>query len=383
VSTVRPVEAPSSVIADGGSNRVRPLAFYLPQFHPIAENDDWWGPGFTEWHNVTRGRKLFPGHLQPHVPADLGYYDLRLAETREAQAELARSHGIFGFVYYHYWFHGRRLLDRPFREVLESGSPDFPFCLCWANEDWTRAWDGESGAILVRQEYSPEDDVAHLRALLPAFADPRYVRVDGKPLFLVYKSSLLPDPARATDRWREEAQRSGIGELYLCCVDINRPRVDPTPSGFDAAVEFQPDFADLGQALRRSAAARAIRRLQLTNQAYRRHRIFDYATIVERMTTRPAPGYKRFPAVNPSWDNTARRRRQGIVLRDATPELYGQWLRAALDGFVPFGPGEDLLFLVAWNEWGEGNHLEPCRRWGHAYLEETRAALDADARARA
>ena len=170
---------------------VRALAFYLPQFHPIPENDEWWGAGFTEWRNVARAKSLFPGHYQPQIPADLGFCDLRVSETREAQAELARAHGISGFVYHHYWFHGRRLLDRPFREVLGSGRPDSPFALSWANEPWTRAWDGASNEILVQQEYDDDDDREHIRHLFPAFADPRYVRVDGRPLYIVYSASSL------------------------------------------------------------------------------------------------------------------------------------------------------------------------------------------------
>src|SRR5579871_1642275 len=159
----------------------RVFAFYLPQFHPIPENDAWWGNGFTEWTNVARSKPLFRGHYQPQLPADLGFYDLRLSETRQAQADLAREHGIFGFCYYHYWFSGRRVLQRPFDEVLTSGQPDFPFCLCWANENWTRSWDGRSSEVLMEQRYSDEDDLAHIRALAPALRDPRYIRIDGKP----------------------------------------------------------------------------------------------------------------------------------------------------------------------------------------------------------
>ena len=358
-----------------GERVVRSLAFYHPQFHPIPENDAWWGPGFTEWSNVVAARALFPGHEQPHIPAELGFCDLRVPETRAAQAALAGAHGIGGFVYYHYWFQGRRLLDRPFREVLASGEPDFPFALCWANEPWTRAWDGLTSEVLVAQEYSDEDDRRHLRHLLPAFADPRYVRVDGRPLYLVYKAGQLPDPVATTDRWREEAERAGIGDLYLCRVEHDREQGDPVALGFDAAVDFQPDFSNLGPALRRSVPARAVRRLGLTNAAYRRHRIFDYQTVVERMQARPPVAYKRFPCVTPGWDNTPRRQRQGIVLRDSTPEAYERWLRATVEAFVPFGPGEDLVFLNAWNEWAEGNHLEPCVRWGHGDLEATRRAL--------
>ncbi len=353
----------------------RALAFYLPQYHPIPETDEWWGEGFTEWRNVVRARPRFPGHHQPHLPADLGFYDLRLPETRAAQAALARAHGISGFVYYHYWFQGRRLLERPFCDVLESGEPDFPFALCCANEPWTRAWDGNTGDVIVPQEYSAADDLAHIRHLLPAFADPRYVRVDGKPLFLVYRASLLPDPRRTTDCWRAEAQRAGLGDLYLCRVENDVARGDPTAWGFDAAVDFQPDFAHLGRALRRDLVSRAVRRAHLTNQAYRWHRIYDYESFTARMLARPAAPYPRFPCVTPGWDNTARRERHGIVLRDSTPQAYGRWLRATVDGFTPFGPGEDLLFVNAWNEWAEGNHLEPCLRWGRAYLEATRDVL--------
>jgi len=356
---------------------VRALAFYLPQFHPIPENDEWWGAGFTEWRNVARAKSLFPGHYQPQIPADLGFCDLRVSETREAQAELARAHGISGFVYHHYWFHGRRLLDRPFREVLGSGRPDFPFALSWANEPWTRAWDGASNEILVQQEYDDDDDREHIRHLFPAFADPRYVRVDGRPLYIVYSASSLPDPRRTTDRWREEAARAGIGELYLCRWEFDG-RGDPAELGFDGAIDFQPDFSSLGPALRRSLPARMIRRLHLTNQAYRWHRVYEYRSVVDGMLARPAVGYKRFPSVTPSWDNTPRRHRQGLVLRDASPAEYERWLRAVLADFTPYGPGEDLVFVNAWNEWAEGNHLEPCRRWGRGYLEATQRALGGD-----
>ncbi|MDA8148219.1 MAG: glycoside hydrolase family 99-like domain-containing protein, partial [Actinomycetota bacterium] len=199
------------------ATRPRALAFYLPQFHPIPENDEWWGKGFTEWRNVARARPLFPGHYQPHLPGELGYYDLRVPEVREAQAALAREHGIDGFVYYHYWFHGRRLLERPFDEVLASGRPDFPFALCWSNEPWTRGWD-QRGTVLVPQRFSPGDDLDHIRWLATAFGDDRYVKIDGRPLFLVYRPALLPDPLRTTDTWRAEAQRLGFPDLYLCWV---------------------------------------------------------------------------------------------------------------------------------------------------------------------
>jgi lipopolysaccharide biosynthesis protein len=361
---IDPVIGPSAA-------RLRTLAFYLPQYHPTAENDEWWGIGFSEWRNVAKARPLFRGHYQPHVPADLGFYDLRLPETRAAQAQLARDHGIAGFCYYHYWFSGRRVLDRPFREVLESGEPDFPFCLCWANEDWTRAWDGRSGERLLVQEYSEDDDRRHIRSLLEAFADPRYIRVDGKPVFLVYRANRLPDANRTTDAWREEATAAGIGELYLCRVDTEDNRDDPVRLGFDAGVDFQPDWSNLGRPLQRRAPVRAIRRLYGSRSAYRWNRIFDYRTVVDHMLERDPVRYQRYPCVVPGWDNTPRRRNNGVVLRDSSPREYERWLRAVVDAFQPFSPEENLVFLNAWNEWGEGNHLEPCRRWGRGFLEAT------------
>ncbi len=227
---------------EGERTSPRVLAFYLPQFHPIPENDEWWGAGFTEWRNVVRARPLFRGHHQPHLPGELGFYDLRVPEVRQAQADLARAFGVDGFVYYHYWFGGRRLLERPFQEVLERGEPDLPFALCWANENWTRAWDGGGDQVLVRQHHGEEEDLRHLRALAPALADSRYVRIDGRPLLLVYRATLLPDPKRTTDTWRAEAARLGLGELHLARVESFAPeRGDPRSLGFDSAVEFQPD----------------------------------------------------------------------------------------------------------------------------------------------
>ena len=222
------------------------IAFYLPQFHPIPENDEWWGAGFTDWTNVAKARPLFRGHYQPHVPAELGYYDLRDADVRERQAELARAHGIAAFCYYHYWFGGRRLLRQPLDEVLASGRPDFPFCLCWANENWTRVWDGLSDNVLIGQTYSEDDDLQHIRWLARVFEDERYLRVDGKPLFAVYRARELPDPRATAQLWREEARRLGVGEIFLARVEsFHDEHDDPTEIGFDAAIEFQPDMTNL------------------------------------------------------------------------------------------------------------------------------------------
>jgi lipopolysaccharide biosynthesis protein len=357
---------------------IRALAFYLPQFHPVPENDEWWGKGFTEWTNVAKARPEFPWHYQPHIPADLGFYDLRLPETREAQVEMAREYGIYGFVYYHYWFNGKQILHRPFDEVLGSGRPDFPFCLCWANENWTRTWDGLEKEVLLTQRYSEEDDRQHLRRLARAFEDPRYIRLNGKPLFLVYRPSAFPNPRGTAARWREEAYRLGLGEIYLARVEsFSEEPCDPADLGFDAAVEFQPDVRKCGHPLNQGVISRAAHRLGLAYGAYRDNAVFDYIKLVERSLGGRTPVYTRFRCVMPSWDNTPRRQGRATIYRNASPAAYERWLRGVIERSVPVSPEEDLVFINAWNEWGEGNHLEPCLKWGRAYLEATQRALAA------
>lgn len=355
-----------------GNFTIKPIAFYLPQYHPIPENDQWWGKGFTEWRNVAKAKPLFRGHYQPHLPADLGFYDLRLPETRIAQANLAREYGIHGFCYYHYWFNGKRLLERPFEEVLNSGEPDFPFCLCWANENWTRRWDGQAQEILIQQNYNDQDDLEHVRYLAKAFSDQRYIRIDGKPLFLVYKASALPNPKRTTETWREEANRLGIGELFLCRVEsFGSEHTHPGDLGFDAAVEFQPDWNNLFLPQQKGRRWDILRVLGIASKAYKNNNIFHYSSVVEKMLKKPVPPYTRFPCVTPSWDNTARRKQGALILKDANPETYGDWLKKVIEKRRP-----EFLFINAWNEWAEGNHLEPCQKWGRGYLEVTKKIID-------
>lgn len=361
-----------------GAANIRAIAFYLPQFHPIPENDEWWGPGFTEWRNVTSAKPLFPGHYQPHLPADLGFYDLRLPEVRAAQADLARRHGVHGFCYYHYWFNGREILERPFQEVLASGNPDFPFCLCWANENWTRVWDGGERNVLLQQHYSAEDDRAHIRALIPAFADARYIRIDGRPLFLVYRTELLPDARRTAEIWREEVSKAGLANLYLARVENFVTRVDPTEIGFDAAVEFAPHGAHVGKIKFRGPIHRLLARLRVLPQAYLHSQVANYRAMMLGMLAKSDPGFKRFRCVTPMWDNTARRRTGAHVYVGSTPELYEAWLaEVARQTVDKFPPEERIVFVNAWNEWAEGCHLEPDLKWGRQYLEATKAALDA------
>lgn len=355
---------------------MRTLAFHLPQFHPIPENDAWWGKGFTEWTNVTRARPYVAGHYQPHLPADLGFYDLRLAEARAAQAELARAYGVHGFVYYHYWFTGNQVLERPVKEILSAGEPDFPFCLCWANEDWTRAWDGHSGLRLLHQDYSIEDDLAHIRHLMPYLADRRYIRVDGRPLLLVYRTDSMPEPARTAERWRNEAIKAGVGDLYLAQVESFRNDVDPGSIGFDAAIEFAPDWRktkprEFGRKHRLAA------KLGLFSKGWLDHRWADYNELVASMMAKPDPGFRRIRCITPGFDNSARRKKDATIFLNSSPEAYGNWLEHTIRAELALANPADqqLVFVNAWNEWAEGNHLEPDQRWGRAYLQAHKEAL--------
>ncbi len=340
------------------------IAFYLPQYHPIPENNTWWGPGFTEWTSASRARPLYRGHYQPHLPADLGFYDLRLPEARLAQAELARQYGIYGFAYYHYWFSGRRLLERPFQEVLSTKAPQFPFCVCYANENWTRRWDGLDAEILEKQSHSPEDDRAFIRDLIPAFRDERYIRIEGRPLLLVYRPALFPDPKQTAAIYREECVQAGDAEPYLAYVQSFADD-DPASVGFDAAIEFPP--------LGFGAPATANRLDDLVPNF--RGAIHDYEELVEIALERSTPPYTLFRGVAPSWDNTARRAERSDSFLNASPEGYRRWLGHALEWTVAHHPpSRRFVFVNAWNEWGEGCHLEPDMKYGRLYLEATQAA---------
>lgn len=356
------------------------IAFNLPQFHPIPENDQWWGKGFTEWTNVVKAKPLFHGHYQPHLPADLGFYDLRLPEAREAQASLAREYGIHGFCYYHYWFNGRQLLERPVNEILATGKPDFPFCLCWGNENWTRVWDGGESEMLMQQVYSDQDDLEHIQSLIPFFKDRRYIKIDGKPLFLVYAANQLPHAKRTAERWRREVIAAGLPGLFLLRVEsIHSMSGNPQDFGFDAALEFEPRGGLLNNFRLHGFHWWEHRRLRTARRAFIDHSVFHYDDLVDRAISMELPKYPFIRCVCPGWDNTSRRKSGGVIVHGSTPESYGRWLAYVLDQTLE-GSGHSMnhknfVFINAWNEWAEGNHLEPCQKWGRAYLEATREAL--------
>lgn len=362
----------------------RLIAFYLPQFHPIPENDRWWGKGFTEWTNVARAKPLFRGHYQPHIPADLGFYDLRVPETRLAQAELARAYGIEGFCYWHYWFAGKRLLERPFNEVLKSGQPDFPFCLAWANASWTGVWYGAPEKILIEQTYpGPQDDEAHFYTLLEAFADDRYIRVEGKPLLMIFYPEGLPDPLRTTTLWRELAVKAGLKGLYIVGSDWSE-WWPPEKFGLDALVLhlMQPVFYEYGHLRSRRGLPGRLRFClkhgtwkQLYHGVLTRPTVYRYADAVRRGNRSMSSTFVHYPAVTCAWDNTPRSGRNGLVLHNSTPALYARHLRHAINLVADREPDKRIVFLRSWNEWAEGNYLEPDLRFGTGYLEATRQVL--------
>lgn len=351
----------------------RLVAIHLPQYHPIPENDIWWGKGFTEWTNVVRAKSLFRGHPQPHLPADLGFYDLRLPEARQAQAELAGEYGIHAFCYYHYWFSGRRILERPVDEILASGKPDFPFCLCWANENWTRAWDGGDNEILLAQNYSDEDFRLHSEWLARAFQDPRYLRQSGKPVFLIYRSSSIEGMERFAEILHRTCLDSGLSGIHLVRVESFPSECGPLPSYFDAGLGFQPARGLFGRPLKRSFLRRQFMRWGLLSRVHLDHGVHSYPDLVCKAMASPPVPWPQHPCVMPMWDNSARKRLGATIIIDSTPELYKEWLKSAIQQAA--SRGDDLVFINAWNEWAEGNHLEPCHRWGRRYLEATRQAL--------
>jgi lipopolysaccharide biosynthesis protein len=352
------------------ARRARAIAFYLPQFHPIPENDEWWGPGFSEWTNAARARPLFPGHAQPHLPADLGFYDLRLPEAREAQAELACRYGIEAFCYWHYWFAGRRILERPYEEMLEGGRPHFPFCLAWANQTWSGIWHGAPDRILIEQTYpGAEDDRRHFQYVLPAFRDPRYFRVDDRPLYYIFRPELLPEPAGFVERWQTLAKQAGLGSLYLVAENsdlLGQGSKYPTAAedGFDASVYVRlPAEVGKWETLR----MRATRKLLRWPERYKYARAFPEPP--------PSPQSETsHPCVYPNWDNTPRSGRQGLVITHSGPEAFKSHAQTAVRSLSDRPFEQRLLFVKSWNEWAEGNYLEPDLEYGHGYL---RALADA------
>jgi Glycosyltransferase WbsX len=350
---------------------VRAIAFYLPQFHPIPENNEWWGKGFTEWTNTAKAKPLFFGHYQPHVPADLGFYDLRLAETRIAQAEMAAEYGIEGFCYWHYWFAGKRLLEHPFNEVMQSGKPNFPFCLGWANDTWSGIWHGAPNRILIEQTYPGlEDYKNHFNSLLSAFTDDRYLTVDGKPIFLIYKPHKLPDPIEFTDYWRELAHQAGLKGLHFIASLQDEPAWKPEKFGFDAiTIANQGKIAS--EMKKKAGLPKIINNLKTRYRNFLKQpvHIYDYKDALPYFIEDVSNDIEYYPCVIPNWDNTPRSGINGLALRNSTPELFREQVNKAITKASSLPDDHQIIFIKSWNEWAEGNHLEPDMKFGKGYLE--------------
>lgn len=370
---------PISVGNNPSQRPPRVIAFYLPQFHPIPENDAWWGAGFTEWTHVRKAVPLFRGHQQPKVPLNSDYYDLLNDDTREHQAQLARDAGISGFCYWHYWFgNGKRLLEKPFDQVLASGKPDFHFCLAWANESWTGIWHGMKDKVLISQSYPGTDDyIAHFNVVVHAFQDPRYICVDGNPLFIVYKPWEIPDSKQFTNCWRRLARDHGLKDIYFVGIS-DTPLSDSM--GFDGYMAGAPKiperttfptFAEIF--LHR--ICRLNPRLFFRVWNSKGPQVFPYRSFVRYSFTEPMAACE-FPVVVPNWDNTPRVGRRGIVLKGSTPELFALLSRKAWKSNVEKPDEESIIFIKSWNEWAEGNYLEPDELWGSGYLEALKEILN-------
>ena len=337
----------------------RLIAFYLTQFHPTPENDLWWGKGFTEWTNVTKAEPLFEGHRQPHLPSDFGFYDLRVRETRRDQIEMAKQYGIDGFCYYYYWFSGKRLLNSPLDDMLADPESDMPFCLCWANENWTRRWDAADQEVLIAQQYLPDDSLNFIKSLVPFFEDRRYIRFDNKPYLIVYRPQHIPDVRKVVEIWREYCRSIGMGEIHICAAFIHGNE-DYTQFGFDSGVEFPPH----------SPRSRKIND-QVNFHDHFYGNVFQYESIAQSYLDRDYGSARVFKTVFPSWDNTARIKERALVVFNSVPENYEYWLASTIDIVKQSGRRDELIFINAWNEWAEGCHLEPDQWFGHGFLQAT------------
>jgi lipopolysaccharide biosynthesis protein len=346
---------------------MRLLAFYLPQFYPTEFNDNHWGKGFTEWTNVTRAKPQFEGHFQPRLPAGMGFYDLRIQDNYRAQVVNAVAYGISGFVFYYYRFNGRRELGLPLNTAYELGHPDadgFPYCICWANENWTRSWDGLNNNILLQQNHNDADDLEFIKSAGEMMSKRRYIKVDGKPLLLIYRTELWQDMKKTATVWREYMKATYGMDIYLVRCDGFKTNVNPADIGFDAAYQFPP--------LNFSNGSEAQNKVNLNKDF--KGGIPDYNNWPKFVQKQ---GYKTFRGVMPSWDNTPRKMERAHIFHGANPDSYKEWLKAAIE-FTKnnFEGDEQLVFINAWNEWAEGAILEPCSQWGYSYLQKTREALN-------
>ena len=363
---------------------VRIIAFYLPQYHPFKENDEWWGKGFTEWTNVAKAKPLFKGHYQPKIPTDLGFYDLRVPEVREEQARLAREAGIEGFCFWHYWFNGHELMERPFWEIVNSGKPEFPFCIGWANETWkNKMWNKDGSLakgtkILIEQTYSEEDDIVHFNKLLPVFKDQRYIKVDDKPLVFIHRGKDLP--YHTITNWNKMALEAGFPGIHF----VGRITSDEYINSGDGIVESYLNYgynaitiSRLGLSSKKkdylSRTIRKIRNIILYNGC--RH-VINYNNEIKFFANEKEDILNSvYPAIYPNFDHSPRSGKKGTIIVGSTPELWGEHIRKIISLVIEKPYQHRIVFLKSWNEWGEGNYIEPDLMWGDQYLRTIERVL--------
>lgn len=353
---------------------VRIIAFYLPQYHPIKQNDKWWGKGFTEWTNVARARSLFPGHKQPHIPADLGFYDLRYPEIKEEQVKLAKEAGIEAFCYYHYWFgNNEQIMEKPFNDVLSTGKPKFPFCLCWANHSfYKKNWDLKAkNVLLAEQKYlGEEDDIKHFYSLLPAFRDYRYLKVNGRCFFFIYDPLAFPNVADFLKLWRRLAKENGLNDFYFVCTDSDSRNKNYLLSlGFDAICNV--DILNVHHHL--NIFSKVF--LYILRNWFKIPSIFSYKKAIKYMISKDSNERQVIPTIVPNWDHTPRSGGKGTVLFNSNPELFKVLAKKAIDVVKNKPVDEQIIMLKSWNEWGEGNYMEPDLEFGHGYINALKDAL--------
>ncbi|TDW47117.1 glycosyl transferase family WbsX [Flavobacterium sp. 270] len=352
--------------------KARIIAFYLPQYHPIPENDEWWGKGFTEWTNVGKAKALFKGHYQPRVPADLGYYDLRVSETRKAQADMAREYGVEGFCYWHYWFgNGKRLIERPFNEVISSGEPDFPFCLAWANETWKGFDHGlKNRNVLIEQLYpGVEDYTAHFYEILPALKDKRYITVNGKPLFMIYKPLASEEIKVFMKTWRKLAVENNLPGIYFVGHhnDLRNNLKDIISTEVDAVNITRLNNYIINH---RSIFEKIISKTKSVFFGNASAYAIKYSVMSKYFLVEEEDKIKNiYPSIIPGWDHTPRSGREGLVMTESTPELFENHVENAINIVIDKDPENRIIFIKSWNEWAEGNYMEPDLKWGKKFLE--------------
>ena len=362
--------------------KARVIAFYLPQIHPFKENDEWWGKGFTEWTNVGKAKPLFRGHYQPRVPADLGYYDLRCPWVREAQADMAREAGVEGFMYWHYWFgNGRTLMADIFDDVLKSGKPDFPFCLGWANHSWSRrTWNSDAqnhkNVDLMIQEYPGDEDItSHFYNVLPAFKDKRYITVDGKPIFMIYDPAALPDAPHFMKMWRNLAVENGLNGIHFVGLAGGwlSKHQKILEMGFDAIAPSNLWYAES------KAKGKIIKMIEHKLRIYFPKIApldkYKYKDIIAHLFTEYDKMENGYPSIVPNWDRSPRGGRRAVIYTGSTPELFKKHVLDAMELIKDKQPEHKILFLRSWNEWAEGNYMEPDLKFGHGYLDALKEVI--------